>query len=308
MPLEIVEGYKNKKRKGDWLVLDNDKTMCVKIKCKDSEPWGRSAIISALSDVLYKDYFTDAKRNVLDEVCSRLIVQTFPENRQGTGSTLNKVQQETQHNALKNAIVNRTAKSGTSFVSVAAGTKIDSLDASTDLFDEKNESNLNNDIACDMGVSAALLGAITTGTFAGGVHNLSMITAQLYTWVCEWKKELVHVINANIIKDKKNPVDIYYFPTSFVNRKEFFDMMSSLYTTAGGSLTFLLASAGVDPTIYLSVLDSEIEADFENKYPVHQTSYTLSSKDINNKGGRPQGDNPEENLGGNMLPSPSDNT
>ena len=118
-------------------------------------------------------------------------MQTFPENRQGTGSTLNKTQQEYQHNALKNAIVNRTAKSGTSFVSVAAGTKIDSLDASTDLFDEKNEANLNNDIACDMGVSAALLGAITTGTFAGGVHNLSMITAQLYTWVCEWKKELV---------------------------------------------------------------------------------------------------------------------
>lgn len=306
MPLEIVEGYNKKKRQGDWIVLDNDKTMCVKIKCKDSEPWGRSAIISALSDVLYKDYFTDAKRSMLDEVCSRLIVQTFPENRQGTGSTLNKTQQETQHNALKNAIVNRTAKSGTSFVSVAAGTKIDSLDASTDLFDEKNEANLNNDIACDMGVSAALLGAITTGTFAGGVHNLSMITAQLYAWVCEWKKELVHVINANIIKDKKNPVDIYYFPTSFVNRKEFFDMMSSLYTTAGGSKTFLVASAGVSPEVYFSVLDYEKSMDFDNLYPPHQTSYTLSSKD--NERGRPAGENALENKNTNILPSPSDNT
>ena len=307
MPLEIVEAYNNKNRKGDWIVLDNDKTMCVKIKCKDSEPWGRSAIISALSDVLYKDYFTDAKRNVLDEVCSRLIVQTFPENRQGTGSTLNKTQQEVQHNALKNAIVNRTAKSGTSFVSVAAGTKISSLDASTDLFDEKNESNLNNDIACDMGVSASLLGAITTGTFAGGVHNLSMITAQLYSWVCEWKKELVHVINANIIKDKKNPVDIYYFPTSFVNRKEFFDMMNSLYTTAGGSKTFLVASAGVSPEVYFSVLDYEKNMDFENLYPPHQTSFTLSSKDADSKGGRPSGDNAIENKNTNILPSPSDN-
>ena len=306
MPLEIVEGYHKKNRKGDWLVLNNDKTMCVKIKCKDSEPWGRSAIISALSDVLYKDYFTDAKRSMLDEVCARLIVQTFPENRQGTGSTLNKTQQELQHNALKNAIVNRTAKSGTSFVSVAAGTKLDSLDASTDLFDEKNEANLNNDIACDMGVSAALLGAITTGTFAGGVHNLSMITAQLYTWVCEWKKELVHVINANIIKDKKNPVDIYYFPTSFVNRKEFFDMMSSLYTTAGGSKMFLVASAGVSPEVYFSVLDYEKDMDFETLYPPHQTSFTLSSKDVSDKGGRPAGDNPEESKNTNILPSPSD--
>ena len=305
MPLEIVEAYNNKNRKGDWIVLDNDKTMCVKIKCKDSEPWGRSTIISALSDVLYKDYFTDAKRNVLDEVCSRLIVQTFPENRQGTGSTLNKTQQEVQHNALKNAIVNRTAKSGTSFVSVAAGTKIDSLDASTDLFDEKNEANLNNDIACDMGVSAALLGAITTGTFAGGVHNLSMITAQLYSWVCEWKKELVHVINANIIKDKKNPVDIYYFPTSFVNRKEFFDMAKTLYSEASGSLSFLVASAGISPDVYFSILDSEIESGVFERYKPHQTSYTMSSKD--NKGGRPSGDNALLNQNTNILPSPSDN-
>ena len=55
-PKEISDGY-NKKRKGlikDWLILDSDKTMCRKIKCKDSEPWGRSLIIAALEDVLYK--------------------------------------------------------------------------------------------------------------------------------------------------------------------------------------------------------------------------------------------------------------
>ena len=45
----------------DWLILDSDKTMCRKIKCKDSEPWGRSLIIAALEDVLYKDYYTDTK-------------------------------------------------------------------------------------------------------------------------------------------------------------------------------------------------------------------------------------------------------
>lgn len=302
MPQEIVDGYHKKNRK-QWLVLDNDKTMCVKIKCKDSEPWGRSAIISALSDVLYKDYFTDAKRSVLDEVCNKILYQVFPENKQGTGSTLNKQQQETQHNALKQAIASKNSRGGTSFVSLAAGTILDSVDTSTDIFDEKNEANLNNDIACDMGVSAALIGAVATGTFAGGVHNLSMITAQLYTWVCQWKNELVHVINANIIKDKKNPVDIYYFPTSFVNRKEFFDMMKTLYSEASGSLTFLLASAGVDPTVYLSVLDYELEQDYENKYPVHSTSWTQSA---DNKGGRPKGNNAEDNIEGNAVPSPSD--
>lgn len=37
--------------------------MCRKIKCKNVEAWGRSLIIAALSDVLYKDYFIDTKRN-----------------------------------------------------------------------------------------------------------------------------------------------------------------------------------------------------------------------------------------------------
>jgi hypothetical protein len=34
----------------------------------------------------------------------------------------------------------------------------------------------------------------------------------------------------------------------------------------------------------------------------------MSAKDTNDVGGRPTGDNPEQNKGGNMLPSPSDNT
>ena len=101
-------------------------------------------------------------------------------------------------------------------------------------------------------------------------------------------------------------MDIYYFPTSFVNRKEFFDMAKTLYSEASGSLSFLVASAGISPDVYFSILDSEIESGMFERYKPHQTSYTMSAKD--DKGGRPQGDNPDENKGGNMLPSPSDNT
>lgn len=56
--------------------------MCKKIKCKDSEPWGRSLVIAALEDVLYKDYFTDTKRNVLDELNNKIVHQTFPEGKE----------------------------------------------------------------------------------------------------------------------------------------------------------------------------------------------------------------------------------
>lgn len=308
-PKEIVEGYYDKTRKGDWIVLDSDKTMCRKIKCKDTEAWGRSLIISTLEDVLYKDYFTDTKRNVLDEVNNKVLYETFPENKQGNGSSLNQKQQEHQHDTVKQAIMQKNNRGGLTFISLAAGTKLDAIDVSTDIFDEKNEANLNNDIAVDLGICASLIGAMSTGTFAGSTSNLEMITSQIYTWICEWKKELVYVINKNIIKDTKNKIDIYYFPTSFVNKKEFFNMMKELYTNAGGSLTFLIASAGVDPDIYLSTLDSEIEDKYFERYLPHQTSYTYSG----NNGGRPETDNPTENTiksrsnNGNDIPSPSDN-
>lgn len=309
-PKEIIDGYNNKTRKGNWLVLDNNKTMCRKIKCKDTEAWGRSLIISTLEDVLYKDYFVDTKRNVLDEVNNKVLYETFPENKQGNGSSLNKDQQQNQHNTVKQAVMQKNNRGGLTFISLAAGTKLDAIDVSTDIFDEKNEANLNNDIAVDLGICASLIGAMSTGTFAGATSNLEMITAQLYTWVCEWKKELVHVINKNIIQDPKNKIDIYYFPTSFVNRKQFFDMMKELYTSASGSLTFLIASSGVDPDIYLSVLDNEIEDGYFEKYTPHQTSYTYNGDDV---GGRPKTDNPTENTiksqnnNGNNIPSPSDN-
>ena len=316
-PKEIVDGYHQKNNtvngNGDWLILNPDRTMCRKIKCKNVEAWGRSLVIAALEDVLYKDYFTDTKRNVLDEVNNRVLYEVFPENKQGTGSSLTKKQQEDQHNAVKQAVLQKNNRGGLSFMSLAAGTKLASIDVSTDIFDDKNESTLNSDISVDLGICASLIGAMSTGTFAGGQQNLEMITAQLYTWACEWKNELVHVINKNIIQDARNKVDIYYFPTSFVNRKEFFGMMKDLYTSASGSMTFLIASTGVDPDIYYDVLDSEIEDGIYEKYLPHQTAWTSNNDTgTENKGGRPETDNPTESTiasrsnNGNAVPSPSD--
>lgn len=79
----------------------------------------------------------------------------------------------------------KNSRGGVSFMSLAAGTKLDLIDVSTDIFDNKNESDMNNDIAVDLGICASLIGAMSTGTFAGSTSNLEMITAQLYTWACE---------------------------------------------------------------------------------------------------------------------------
>lgn len=312
-PKEIVDAYHKKHNgttTGDWVVLDNDKTMCRKIKCKDTEPWGRSLVIAALEDVLYKDYFTDTKRNVLDEINNKIIYQTFPEGKDKGSCALTKKQQEDQHAAVKQAVMNKNSRGGISFFSVAAGTKINDVDVSTDIFDNNNESDLNSQISVDLGICASLIGAMETGSFAAGTNNLEMINAQLYSWVYEWQKELNHVINKNIIQNDRAKVEVYYFSTSFVNRKSFFDSMKSLYDV-GGSLSFLIASAGVDVDAYLAVLDSEIAEGYFSKYLPHLTSSTISKDD--KVTGRPTTDNPTDNTiksqnnNGNSLPSPSDN-
>ena len=88
-------------------------------------------------------------------------------------------------------------------------------------------------------------------------------------------------------------------------------MMKSLYTEAGGSLSFLIASTGVDVDAYFAVLDSEISDGIFDKYQPHKTSYTLSKEDAV---GRPKSENPSDNTiksqnnNGNALPSPSDST
>lgn len=312
-PEEIVKAYNSRNTRttgGDWVILDNDHTMCRKIKCKDSEPWGRSLIIAALADVLYKDYFTDTKRNVLDEINNKIIYQTFPEGKDKGSSSLTGKQQEQQHATVRQAVMNKNYRGGISFFSVAAGTKLDSIDVSTDIFDSKNESDLNDQISLDLGISSALIGAMTTGNYGASQSNLEMITAQLYVWVNEWQNELNYVINKNIIQNEKNRVEVYYFPTSFVNRKNFFDMMKGLYDV-GGSLSFLIASTGVDPDAYFSVLDEEIDNKIYEKYLPHLNSNTISKND--DVAGRPKTETPTENTiksrdnGGNNIPSPSDN-
>ena len=89
-------------------------------------------------------------------------------------------------------------------------------------------------------------------------------------------------------------------------------MMSTLYSQACGSRIMLVASSGVSPEAYFSVLDYEIENNYAERYPPNQTSYTLSSKD--NTGGRPKDESTtNENTiksrtnNGNNQPKPSTN-
>ena len=291
-PSEISKAYNawatGQRQSSNWIILNNDHTIAHKIKCKISEPWGRPLAIAAISDILYQGEFVDTKRNTLTELNNKIIYETFPEGKEKGSCALTKGQQEDQHAKIKQAVMEKNNRGGTSFFSVAAGTKLDTLDVSvSDIFDSKNESNLTDKIALDLGIASSLLNGSSTGNYSAQINNLELINAQIYAWVQELQAELNYVINACIIKDNKNKVEVYYLPTSLVNRKNLFDMMKSLYLEASGSLTFLIASTGINPEVYFSVLDEEIENDIFSKYVPHETAYIQS----NNGGGRPENEN-----------------
>lgn len=289
-PKEIRDAYLQGNHER-WVVLDPNKTIVHKIRSSKDEPWGRPLVLAAICDILYGDYFTDTKRNVLDEINNRIIYQTFPEGKDKGTSALSKQQQQNQHDKVKGAVMNKNNRGGISFFSVAAGTKINSIDASnTDIFDEKYESDLSDKVAMDLGIAASLLNGSGSGNYSSQVNNLELLSSQIFQWIEQIESELNKCINANIIGDKRNRVECKYLPTTYVNQKTMVANAKDLYLQGKGSLSLWASASGISPDIYFALLDQELEDDIENKYPVHQTSYTLSSKDVESKTGRPTDD------------------
>lgn len=72
--------------------------------------------MAAISDILYDDYFTSTKRNVLDEINNKVVYQTLPEGQNKGTCALTKQQQENQHETVKNAVMKKNNRGGTSFL------------------------------------------------------------------------------------------------------------------------------------------------------------------------------------------------
>ena len=292
-PSEIRKGYaaySRSKSKNNWLILDNDHTICTKFRSKKSEPWGRPLALAALIDIYYADYHIDTKRKVLDEVNNKIVYQTFPQGKEAGTSALTSKQQQAQHDAVKQGVTTKNNRGGISFFSVAAGTKIDSINTSVDLLDEKNDNKMRNNISTALGFAEALLSGSGDSSFASLQENMRLITAVIFKMVDEFSSELNKVLNACVLSDKKYPVRVVYLPITHANRKEFVGHAKELYLQGKGSLSLWASAVGIEPDAFFSLLDRELEDDIENKYPVHQTSNTLSRDD--RKGGRPTEDNP----------------
>lgn len=314
-PKEIRDAYNARKTEtgftgGNWVILDNTKTIVHKIRSKREEKYGRPLVLAAINDILYDDYFTSTKRNILGEINNKVVYQTLPEGRDKGTCALTKKQQEEQHNTVKSAVMKKNNRGGTSFFTVSAGTKLNSLEVgNTDIFDEKYESNIGDKIALDLGFAASALNGVGSGSYSSQEQNLELVTAQLFQWVEQIVTELNKCISENIILDRKNWVECRYLPITYVNKSKMVNYAKDLYLQGKGSLSLWASACGISPDIFFALLDQELSDGIEDKYPVHKTSYTLSSKET----GRPTTDNPTERTlrsrgnNGNHIPSPSDN-
>lgn len=316
-PKEIRDAYNSRRNNngfngGNWVILNNKKTIVHKIRSKRDEKHGRPMVLAAINDILYNDYFTSTKRNILGEINNKIVYQTLPEGKDKGTCALTKSQQENQHKVVKNAVLRKNNRGSTSFFTVSAGTKLNTLPIdNTDIFDEKYESNIGDKIALDLGFAASALNGVGSGSYSSQEQNLELVTAQLFQWVEQIISEINKCISENIIGDKKNWVECKYLPITYVNKSKMVGYAKDLYLQGKGSLSLWASACGISSDVFFALLDQELAEDIENKYPVHKTSFTLSSKD--KKSGRPETENPTENTlksranNGNSQPSPSDN-
>lgn len=286
-PAEIRRHYKAymKDKSKKWAILDNDKTICVKVRAKIDDPWGRPIGLSAFIDMLYDEYFIDTKRGILDEINSTILFQTFPEGEKKGTSSLTTTQQRDQHNNIKNALFQRGSRKGINFFSLASGTKLDKIETNVEFLKVKGEDELIKRISTNLGFAGSALNG-QDGNHSSQKTNIEMVSSEIFTWLEQIQEEFNKVINANIIKNPKVYISLYYLPITHVNRGEMVKNMKELYTNGRGSLKAWIASTGWNVEAYLSLMDDEVEDKFDEKYQVHQTSYTMSGKDA----GRPQND------------------
>ena len=315
-PKEIQKGwvdYDNGRLPGPWLRLDNNKTIVTKIKSELTDPYGIPFAIAALDDVSYAQYFVDTKRNVLDSVNNQIVYETFPEGKEKGTSALSEKQQKQQHELVKRALANKSGNSsGTSFFSLAAGTKLDRIPLDVSLLDEKNENAIKDAVNKDLNVSASALDGSSTGNYSTANLNLELVAANVYTWIEDIADELNKCINRNVISDSSCRVEFYILPITMVNREKMVGYMADIYARGKGSLYAWIAATGFNPDNYVALMDYELQEDFENRYPVHKTSFTVTEKDgSDEEGGRPpnESDDPaavqQKTNGANNTPKPS---
>ena len=293
-PKEFMKAYMSYKKDASkrWFILDYRKTIALKSKSKEDEPYGRPLGLSAFKNMKSSSDYDDSQYQLVSELASSIYYLILPSGEKQGSCSLNSTQQKEVIEAFKNAVkVNTSGENAKiSTLSLAPGTEISRLSKDSSLVkDTLSDENMKK-ISTSLGFASSALNAESSGgsSYANLAVNLDLVSSQVFQSVNEIAREYTRVINELLGIKPKDYIDINYLPISWLNKDDMFEKVSQLYTLIGGSRRYLVACAGIDVNSYFSCLDEEIEEGYEEKYPVHLSAFNSNSGDIkDNDGGRP---------------------
>ena len=261
-----------------YYILDDSKTIVIKLRSNASESCGRATFITAIVQLIHDNDLLLRKNEALGKAGKTLIYETYPEGQKGKGtSALTKSQMDAQHDEIVKALRGLN-NSEIGFCSLYPNTKLDSIDISSTL------SNFNSDdiikrISTHSGFSTGLLNGMDVKNDKVIPLIYEILAAEFDDFSIQWEKELNKVCAASLKRTYKNILDlpyIAYLPTNRLNRSSYVEMYHRTFTDAGGSYQLYLASTGIPAEIQLDLMDEEISLDFRDKYPAHPMASTSS--------------------------------
>ena len=314
-PTDFAKAYIDYKKDASkrWHPLNQMTTVCLKFKSNISEPYGRTLAIATLSDMLFSDQYTDSQRATINELASSIYTLTLPEGEKSGSCSLNKEQQRNLVGAFENAVSATTGKeSGSAKVSkitLPPGSQIGKLTKDTTLIkDTLNDENIKK-VTTGLGMAEGAINGAGKANYSSLQINVELVLTRVFRILERVQWQYNKVFNHLISPNGEYIVKFIYFKTSSLNKKQEFSMAKDMYTLAGGSRLWMYAVGSGDVETYLALMDYEKDMNFDEKYPPHATSYTMSGDE--NGAGRKESDNPTDKTiatktnGGNNSPKPS---
>jgi len=282
-PSDFATAYIQYKKDGSkrWYILDYHKTVALKAKADEDEAFGRPYGLSAFADMKMDEDYESNQYKLISELASSIYYMVLPSGEKAGSCSLNKDQQIEVINSFKNAVkINTTGDNARiSTLTLAPGTTIDRLAKDSSLIKDTLSNENMTKISSNLGFAVSALNAESDSGNLGSLQiNLDLISAQIFQYVNEIAREETRVINEHVGNSPANYIDVKFLPITYLNKKDMFEKAEKLYTQGKGSFKFWVATL-CDPDDYISLMDEELEEDFENKYPVHATSATFSGDD-----------------------------
>lgn len=269
---------KIKKISKQYYILDDKKTITIKLRANINESCGRAAFVNSLAELIYEGDLLKRQKGILDKSSKTLIYQTYPEGQKGKGtSAMTKSQMEAQHDSIYNALQG-FAYSEMGFCSLYPNTKLNTIDVGV-LLSSFSSSDIIKRISTSSGFSTGLLNGEDIKNDKVLPFLYEILSAEFDDFLIQWEKELNKVLMNTLNKNNNNVMNfpyIKYLPTNRLNRKDYAEMYRRSFSDAGGSYQLYLASTGVQPEIQLELMDEEEEMQFRTKYPAHPMASTSS--------------------------------